>query len=274
MTYLKIRNWDKWQTYRHDRGQPPWIKIHRCIMRDPEWVSLTDSERGQLVSMWLLAADRYGTIPASLEIIQKLCFLTKQPNINRFIELNFIEDERIQDDVNLASSGSQSDQPKAEAKAEAKAKAETEVDKKIILNYALELGLPKSISKTSVDKTESVISARLKEGYSIDQLKAHLEIYVQKKKAHNLYREKHGDDPDFNDPAWCPNVKWRVAEIFGVDRLDKYYSVWEEEGFIPANSLVAKSKKRGFNGTNKKGLGTGKKFCESDGQPYPEPDEY
>ena len=76
-------NWDKWQTYRKDRGQPPWIKIHRRLMRNPEWVSLTDAERGQLVSMWLLAADHDG--------------------------------------VKLASSVRQLDPPKAEAKAEAEA---------------------------------------------------------------------------------------------------------------------------------------------------------
>ena len=97
-------------------------------MRDPEWVSLTDAERGQLVAMWLLAADKEGVIPASPVIIQKLCFLSKQPNINRFIELNFIESGCIQDDVDLASSGSQDDQPKAKADAKAEAKAKTDTD--------------------------------------------------------------------------------------------------------------------------------------------------
>ena len=105
MEYLKIRNWDKWQSYRSDRGQPPWIKIHRCVMRNCEWVSMTDAERGQLVAMWLLAADRDGVMPASPSIIQKLCFLSSVPNINKFIELGFIEgtvtSPRRQDDANM-----------------------------------------------------------------------------------------------------------------------------------------------------------------------------
>ena len=92
MKYLKIVNWDKWQTYRKDRGQPPWIKIHRRLLRNPEWVSLTDAERGQLVVIWLLAADHDGVIPASPEIIQKLCFMSEQPNLNKFIGLGFIKD--------------------------------------------------------------------------------------------------------------------------------------------------------------------------------------
>jgi hypothetical protein len=91
MEHLKIRNWRKWQSYRSDRGQPPWIKVHRCIMRDPEWVSLTDAERGQLVAMWLLAADHDGVIPASPTVIEKLCYMDTPPNISKFIELAFID---------------------------------------------------------------------------------------------------------------------------------------------------------------------------------------
>jgi len=116
MEYLKMKNWDKWQTYRADRGQPPWIKIHRRLMRDPEWVSLSDAERGQLVGMWLLAADRDGDIPASASLIQKLSFMESEPNINKFIELGFI----CHNGVNVASERRQLDQPKAEKNREDK----------------------------------------------------------------------------------------------------------------------------------------------------------
>jgi len=111
MGSLKIHNWDKWQSYRKDRGQPPWIKIHRRIMRNVEWVSMTDIERGQLVAMWLLAADHDGVIPASPEMIQKLCFMSSKLNLQRFIDLGFI----CHDGVNLASEWRQDVTPKAEA---------------------------------------------------------------------------------------------------------------------------------------------------------------
>ena len=60
-------------------------------MRNVEWVSLTDLERGQLVAMWLLAADRDGVIPASPDILQKICFMSDKPNINKFIDFGFID---------------------------------------------------------------------------------------------------------------------------------------------------------------------------------------
>lgn len=111
MDYIKVRNWEKWQTYRKDRGQPPWIKIHRCVMRNPDWVSLADAERGQLVAIWLLAADHDGAIPASPEIIKKLCFLSTPPDLNKFTDLGFLENGWRQPDANVAPNGRQHDAP-------------------------------------------------------------------------------------------------------------------------------------------------------------------
>jgi hypothetical protein len=109
MEYIKVRNWETWQSYRKDRGQPPWIKVHRCVMRNPEWVMLNDAERGQLVAMWLLAADHDGAIPASPELVQKLCFMSGTPNLNKFAELGFLETAWRQDGVNVAPSWRQGD---------------------------------------------------------------------------------------------------------------------------------------------------------------------
>lgn len=102
--YLKIRNWERWQSWRGDRGQPPWIKLHRNVMRNPEWVSMTDAQRGQLVAIWLLAADHAGAIPASPAVLRKLCHLDSEPDLNLLVELGFIEPspEWRQADANVA----------------------------------------------------------------------------------------------------------------------------------------------------------------------------
>uniref|UniRef100_A0A6H1ZZ28 Uncharacterized protein n=1 Tax=viral metagenome TaxID=1070528 RepID=A0A6H1ZZ28_9ZZZZ len=124
MEYLRIRNWERWQTYRKDRGQPPWIKIHRRIRLNPDWVELSDAERGQLVAIWLLAADKDGAIPASPSTIQKLCFMTKEPNLNKFTDLGFIEEGWRPGDAGMAPGRQPDVTPKAKAKAEAEAEAE------------------------------------------------------------------------------------------------------------------------------------------------------
>lgn len=87
---IKITRWDEWQTFRKDRGTPPWIKLYRNLLSNEEWVTLTDSEKGQLVSMWILAADKNGSIPENPLMIQKMAMLDSKPNISKFIELGFM----------------------------------------------------------------------------------------------------------------------------------------------------------------------------------------
>lgn len=81
-------------------------------MRNPDWVVLTDAERGQLVAMWLLAADHNGVIPASPQIVQKLCFMGKPPNMSKFQKLGFL-------DANVTPTRRHGVTPKAETETEA-----------------------------------------------------------------------------------------------------------------------------------------------------------
>ena len=109
---LRVANWGTWQSYRSDRGQPPWIKVHRQLLRNVEWVELTDAQRGQLVAIWLLAADHNGAIPASAALIKKLCFMTKEPDLNLFIQLGFLETPAS--DATMTPERRHDDVPKAE----------------------------------------------------------------------------------------------------------------------------------------------------------------
>jgi len=111
---LRIQNWDKWQTYRKDRGTPPWIKVHRNLMSNSEWASLSDAEKGQLVSMWIIAADKKGVVPANTNVLKKICLLDTVPNINKFIKLGFLASNGCQDDAKRP----QDDQPETETETE------------------------------------------------------------------------------------------------------------------------------------------------------------
>ena len=108
-------------------------------MRDPEWVSLTDAQRGQLVAIWLLAADRNGVIPASPQVIQKLCFMDSIPDLKLFIELDFIVD-----DDSMASEWRQCDPPdkiREEESREEKRREETEKKGAVALPVNLNLNI-------------------------------------------------------------------------------------------------------------------------------------
>jgi hypothetical protein len=112
---LRIVNWEKWQTYRNDRGAPSWIKVHRNLMSNNEWAILTDAEKGQILSIWIIAADKEGQITSNPKIIKKICQLDEEPNINKFIDLKFLVAEEDQDGYQSVTKwlpgGGQSDAP-------------------------------------------------------------------------------------------------------------------------------------------------------------------
>ena len=116
---LTVTNWERWQSYRADRGQPPWIKLHRTVMRNPEWLALTDEQRGHLVQIWLIAADKHGVIiaPDVAQFVQKACGCANPPDLKSLETLRFISvdanvtPELRQPDANLTPTRRQLDAP-------------------------------------------------------------------------------------------------------------------------------------------------------------------
>ena len=91
MNQLKVHDWDTWQTYRHDRGRPPWIKVHRILGTSKKWAMLTDAERGQIVALWLLASDTDGILPDNAALLRKMAGMSGVPNLKKFKELRLLD---------------------------------------------------------------------------------------------------------------------------------------------------------------------------------------
>ncbi len=127
MTYLHIKNWEEWQSYRKDRGTPPWIKVHRKLLTSPKWAVLSDAEKGQLISIWIVAADNGGKIPDSSVVIRKICQLDEEPNLKKFKDLGLMTSSGCQDDVKVASRCQPLDAPETETEAYSK-EAEVEIE--------------------------------------------------------------------------------------------------------------------------------------------------
>lgn len=89
---LRVHDWNDWQTYRKDRdSRPPWIKVHRRIFQNPKWAALSDTQKGHLVSIWVLAADNEGYIPDNPVIVKKLCLLDSEPDLQLLVSLGFLD---------------------------------------------------------------------------------------------------------------------------------------------------------------------------------------
>ena len=121
MKRIYVKDWRIHQTYRKDRGTPPWIKIQRKLLSSPKWARLTDAQKGQLVSIWMVAAEREGAVPADALILRKVCSLDDAPDVELLLELEFLTecqpDDRQVDD-NSSSDGRQVSPSEAEAETE------------------------------------------------------------------------------------------------------------------------------------------------------------
>lgn len=67
---MRIRNWEKFQHYR--RRSPPWIKLHRKLLDNPDWYALDGASAKLLVELWLVASEEDGELPDSTTLAWRL----------------------------------------------------------------------------------------------------------------------------------------------------------------------------------------------------------
>lgn len=96
--------------------------MHRNIMSNRKWARLSDAEKGQLVSIWILAADKDGQVPNDAFLLRKLCMLDAEPNLSKFIDLVLLTPTGRQDDASMTPERRQDDAPEAEAEADTEKK--------------------------------------------------------------------------------------------------------------------------------------------------------
>ena len=114
MTY-KIKGWTKFQHFKDRR--PPWIKLYRDILEDPDWHDLDGDTAKILVALWLIASedeDQNGALPD----VRRIAFRLRLPETKVKQSLNKLSHWLDQDDDIVISSGYQSDAPETETETE------------------------------------------------------------------------------------------------------------------------------------------------------------
>jgi hypothetical protein len=104
----KIKGWDKFQHFKDRR--PPWIKLYRDILDDPDWHELDGDTAKALVALWLLASEdeeQKGALPDVRRIAFRLRISEKQAKQT----LTKLSSWLIQDDINVISDRYQDDAP-------------------------------------------------------------------------------------------------------------------------------------------------------------------
>lgn len=66
----RVKNWKKFQHFK-DR-KPPWIKLYRDLLDDPDWHELSGDEAKALVMIWLVASESDGDLPDNRKLAFRL----------------------------------------------------------------------------------------------------------------------------------------------------------------------------------------------------------
>ena len=105
---MRIKNWAKLQHFKDRR--PPWVKLYRDILDDPDWHELDAESSKILVMLWLIASedeDQQGNLPDAKKLAFRLRITQKHLekaciNLSHWL---------IQDDITVISERYQVDAP-------------------------------------------------------------------------------------------------------------------------------------------------------------------
>ncbi len=120
---IRIRNWSKHQHFK-DRT-PPWIKLYREVLDDPDWHALSGDDAKLLVGLWLVASEdesRTGALPEARRLAFRLRISESELNQG----LNRLSHWLERDDIAVISQRYQSDAPETETETETEGETETE----------------------------------------------------------------------------------------------------------------------------------------------------
>lgn len=120
---MKIKNWHKFQHFKDRR--PPWIKLYRDLLDDPDWHELDGDCVKLLVNLWMLASEdktHQGILPDFRKILFRLRL--KENELKQ--GLTKLSHWLDQDDITMISEQYQIGPPETEGETETQVETERE----------------------------------------------------------------------------------------------------------------------------------------------------
>lgn len=117
-----VKNWHKFQHFKDRR--PPWIKLYRDLLDDPDWHDLDAKAAKNLVMLWLIASENDGKLPDE----RKLAFRLRLSLKDTKQLLNSLSHWLGQDDFEPISDRYHDDTPERETERETETQEKTETD--------------------------------------------------------------------------------------------------------------------------------------------------
>ena len=153
---MKIKNWSEFQHFK-DRT-PPWIKLYRYLLDDPDWHELSGDDAKTLIMLWLVASEDKN-MQGSLPSLKNIAFRLRISETKLNQSLNKLSHWLITDDIDVISNVYQHDAPETE----------TETDKRQIFVPPISSDLLKEwlVIRKRKPVTERVFNSIVKEAEKI-----------------------------------------------------------------------------------------------------------
>ena len=209
-----IKDFSRFQHFK-DRT-PPWVKLYRDILDDPDWHALPPEAAKVLVMLWVIASEdetKKGLLPED----KKLAFRLRITEKNLRIILSQLSHWLIQVDISSISEGYQLDAPER-AGEETETETETETDKQASSKLAgfddFWSAYPRKKNKGDAEKAWKAIKP------SADLLKTILEA-VEVAKLGDDWRRENGRFIQY-PASWLRAKGWEderpTATVIDIDR--------------------------------------------------------
>jgi len=106
MSY-KIRNWENYQHFKNGSRNPPWIKLYKDLLNNPDWHELDGDSAKVLIMLWMVASENSGNLPD----LKKVAFRLRmnEAKLNKIIL--GLSGWVLPNDINMISSRCQDDIP-------------------------------------------------------------------------------------------------------------------------------------------------------------------
>lgn len=110
--YFRIKNWERFQHYK--QRNPPWIRLHRTLLRDHTFSQLAESEQWMLVRLWLLASESDNHMAFDEKWVRRAINSSRRVPLEKYVNMGFLELVSEHDASALLAEREQVAEPEAE----------------------------------------------------------------------------------------------------------------------------------------------------------------
>ena len=92
MRYFRVKNFERFQHYKTNRDDtaPVWIKVHRSLLTDFDFLALPDESKAHLMMIWILASQTKNRMPYDAKAIAQRIGANTKVDLDTLVHAGFL----------------------------------------------------------------------------------------------------------------------------------------------------------------------------------------